>query len=44
VGDTQLLARVEAAAMAAQSLSIEQICAGEFEPVAGPAKPVDGFP
>ena len=41
VGGAQLLARVDAPALAAQPLAVEQVRAGELRPQPGPAEPVD---
>ncbi len=41
VGGAQLLARVAAAALAAQPLAVEQVSAGQFRAVPGPAEVAD---
>ena len=41
VGDAQLLARVDAPALAAQPLAVEQVRAGELRPQPGAAEPLD---
>ena len=41
VGRAQLLARVDAAALAAQPFAVEQMAAGELDAQAGPAEPRD---